>query len=711
MANTIYSTINNNLLPQVFITSIIVENNNITVDGTIEFDTNIINNTSIKNFDYFKYLNVEIFASSDMLGPSSFFAIENINSFPFNFSKKIPCDTSVDQTIRIFTAFSTQFFSDYNITPSQRRLLEQTYFGPDRLNWFEYPLLNEEGQLIQDLIDTNGKQVSTIASDLRTVSFFEEDLQLSYQGTDSEKRQYIDLFESSYNSDVMKNYFNFDYQSFFLDHSYFKDDDYKGSTITLNIIENNRLLDIIVITHIADLQITLSSRNSISYLVSNQNGTALIYFTDQYDNSYGSVNKSYVIQATYLDNTYTKFYNPINNSGYYFNILNGYSQVKNIISIAQRFSTFNSANPDITPFYLNLNNNKFTNSFINFYDERITYFANFNIRVDLPYICNGLIQIINKFLPPEEKLNVVEEADKLVQALNLENSNINTYYTFFNSCDKIFSTIESILSSNNTFVFTYNKSFPITHELSNAYFSVYDKNIINNNLLKVLTVNDVKQILLVSDSTTNLVIPQYFNFFNDQYKIQDNLNYDTEFYSYLLEYIDAKNGNRDIIGEQEITSDNFFASYGTTFEVEAVSNTTNKPKNLLGINKKTTLFSDATTSYKKTFYQTKPKIKEIKSFNKDEKQSLNERNKLLTSLLVGETKEILTQEFLTPKITLMYYDNTANNNWIFINDTTQLKTNMFIKASVVDSSDTIFSKNRIPTEKINLYDNYFVIGS
>ena len=78
--------------------------------------------------------------------------------------------------------------------------------------------------------------------------------------------------------------------------------------------------------------------------------------------------------------------------------------------------------------------------------------------------------------------------------------------------------------------------------------------------------------------------------------------------------------------------------------------------------------------------------------------------------MVGETRDKPTMQFVTPKLSFMYYDYNVEGNWVIIDNNTVISPNMLIKISITDTTDTIFSLNIIPQEKIDLISNYFIIG-
>lgn len=682
----------NELLPKIFVTSLSVDNTTVSVGISVEPRTTNLDRY-FTDTEYLKYLKVGI----ELEGAPKLFI--EVDQLPLNIEKTISVNTQQALNLNILVGFDVvSFATDNRLTNTQKALLENTY---GKVNGFIYPLLNEQGELITELTDVDGQIVSTIAADVRVITFF-ENLDLEYQTIEKENDIYFDIIGSSYDQNKINNFINFDYGKFLSNNSYFKEQNYRDFDIQINITNDNAILDTIDIVYQTASQIKFTSKNKISTLIKQQNKRIYFHFSDQYDNNSTYVNKNYNFQVVYVDKTYTNFYNPYDSTGYFIDVLNGYSQLKNIIDVANRFSSYNVNPPDTNPLYLNLNNNKFTSLFLNFYANRIEYYKEFNIDIVIPTLMLDIVTVINKFL--STKLDVEEEANKLTNALNLSNCKITTYYEFFKICDTIFNKIQYILSQYATPTVFYTKNYSFSTPISNAFYSIGGY---KNTTIPTIGLDDFKQFL--NFEPTELKMPKLFYYYGEEYTIDTTLDFDTELYNYILEYVDSKNGDRQIVKVPEATSDNFFQKYGTTYDL--LDTTKSTQTNLLLQSKKNTLFSTVTNpTYLTSISSNRLKIRDIKNLNNDEKATITDTNKLKLSLLVGETRDKPTMQFVTPKLSFMYYDYNVEGNWVIIDNNTVISPNMLIKISITDTTDTIFSLNIIPQEKIDLISNYFIIG-
>lgn len=682
----------NELLPKTFITSLSVDNTTLSVGISVEPRTTNLDRY-FTDTEYLKYLKVGI----ELEGAPKL--IIDVDQLPLNIEKTISVNTQQALNLTILIGFDiTSFARDNRLTDTQKNLLLNLY---GRTNLFIYPLLNEEGDLITQLTDVDGQIVSTIAADVRAITFF-ENLYLEYQTIEKQNDIYFDIIGSSYDQNKINNFINFDYGKFLSNNSYFKEENYRNFDIQINITNDNVILDTIDVVYQTASQIKFTSKNKISTLIKQQNKLIHFHFSDHYDNNSTYINKNYNFQVVYVDKTYTNFYNPYDSTGYFIDVLNSYSQLKNIIDVANRFSSYNINPPDTNPLYLNLNNNKFTSLFLDFYANRIEYYKEFNIDIVIPTLMLNIITIINKFLSTE--LDVEEEANKLTNALNLSNCKITTYYEFFKVCDKIFNKIQYILSQYGTPTTFYTKNYSFSTPISNAFYSIGGY---KETTIPTISLNNFKQFL--NFEPTILKMPKLFYYYGEEYTIDTTLDFDTELYNYILEYVDSKNGNRQLIKIPEATSDNFFQKYGTTYDIsDAIKST---QTNLLLQSKKNTLFSNVTNpTYLTSVPPQRLKIGDIQNLNKDEKVTITDTNKLKLSLLIGETRDKPTMQFITPKLSFMYYDYNIEGNWVMIDNSTIISPNMLIKISITDIIDTIFSLNLIPQEKIDLISNYFIIG-
>lgn len=682
----------NELLPKIFITSLSVDNTTVSVGISVEPRTTNLDRY-FTDTEYLKYLKVGIeLENADKL-------VVDVTQLPLNIEKTISVNTQQALNLNVLIGFDiNSFATDNRLTSTQKLLLANTY---GTVNGFIYPLLNEQGELITELTDSNGQNVSTIAADVRVITFF-ENLDLEYQTIEKENNIYFDIIGSSYDQNKINNFINFDYGTFLNNNSYFKEDNYTDFDIQINIANNNIVLDTIDITYQTPSQVKFTSKNKISTLIKQENKRIHFHFSDEYDDNSTYINKNYNFEIVYVDKTYTNFYNPYNSAGYFVELLNGYSQLKNIIDIANRFSSYNINPPDTNPLYLNLNNNKFTSLFLDFYTNRIEYYKEFNIDIDIPTLMLKIVTVINKFI--STKLDVEQETNKLINALNLSNCKITTYYEFFKICDTIFNKIQYILSQYGTPTIFYTKNYNFSASISNAFYSIGGY---KNTIIPTIGLNDFKQFL--NFEPTQLKMPKLFYYYGEEYTIDTTLDFDTELYNYILEYVDSKNGDRQLVKIPEATSDNFFQKYGTIYE--ALDTTKSIQTNLLLQSKKNTLFSTVSNpTYITSISSNRLKIRDIKNLNNDEKATITDTNKLKLSLLVGETRDKPTMQFVTPKLSFMYYDYNIEGNWVLIDNNTIISPNMLIKILITDTLDTIFSLNGIPQEKIDLISNYFIIG-
>jgi hypothetical protein len=683
---------NNELLPKTFITSLSVDNTTISVGILVEPRTTNLDRY-FTDSEYLKYLQVGIRLEGVPI------LLIGVDQLPLNIEKTIAVNTQQALNLAVLIGFDINSFArDNRLTDPQKNLLLNTYGS---VNEFIYPLLNEEGELITQLIDVNGQSVSTIAADVRAITFF-ENLDLEYQTIEKENDIYFDIIGSSYDQNKINNFINFDYGKFINNNSYFKQENYRDFNIQINITNDNILLDTIDIVYQSSTEVRFISKNKISTLIKQENKLIYFHFSDQYDNNSTYINKNYNFQVVYVDKSYTNFYNPYGSTGYFIDVLNNYMQLKNVIDVANRFSSYNVNPPDTDPLYLNLNNNKFTSLFLDFYANRIEYYKQFNINIIISTLMLDIITIINKFL--STKLDVEEEAIKLTNALNLSNCKITTYYEFFKVCDRIFNKIQYILSQYGTPTIFYTKNYKFSTSISNAFYSIGGY---KNTTIPTIGLSNFKQFL--NFEITTLKMPKLFYYYGEEFIIDTTLDFNTELYNYILEYVDSKNGDRQPIRVPETTSDNFFQKYGTTYDVLDTAKSTQT--NLLLQSKKNTLFSNVTNpTYLTSVPPQRLKIRDIKDLNKDEKTTITDTNKLLLSLLTGETIDKPTMQFITPKLSFSYYDYAVEGNWIIIDNNTNILPNMLIKMLITDISNTIFSLNRIPQEKIDLISNYFIIG-
>jgi len=683
---------NNELLPKTFITSLSVDNTTISIGILVESRTTNLDRY-FTDSEYLKYLQVGIRLEGVPI------LLIGVDQLPLNIEKTIAVNTQQALNLAVLIGFDINSFArDNRLTDPQKKLLLNTY---GRANEFIYPLLNEEGELITQLIDVDGKSVSTIAADVRAITFF-ENLDLEYQTIEKENDIYFDIIGSSYDQNKINNFINFDYGKFINNNSYFKQENYRDFNIQINITNDNILLDTIDIVYQSSTEVRFISKNKISTLIKQENKLIYFHFSDQYDNNSTYINKNYNFQVVYVDKSYTNFYNPYGSTGYFIDVLNNYMQLKNVIDVANRFSSYNVKPPDTDPLYLNLNNNKFTSLFLDFYANRIEYYKQFNINIIISTLMLDIITIINKFL--STKLDVEEEAIKLTNALNLSNCKITTYYEFFKVCDRIFNKIQYILSQYGTPTIFYTKNYKFSTSISNAFYSIGGY---KNTTIPTIGLSNFKQFL--NFEITTLKMPKLFYYYGEEFIIDTTLDFDTELYNYTLEYVDSKNGDRQPIRVPETTSDNFFQIYGTTYDL--LDTIKSEQSNLLLQSKKNTLFSTVINpTYRTSVPPQRLKIRDIKDLNKDEKTTITDTNKLLLSLLTGETIDKPTMQFITPKLSFSYYDYAVEGNWIIIDNNTNILPNMLIKMLITDISNTIFSLNRIPQEKIDLISNYFIIG-
>lgn len=677
---------NNPKLPNVYITKAILENDSISVTLSIEEGSESgVNNFS--NLNYFKYLKFNVSISFGDVGAATELQIDEIpKTTTVNF---IDIDTTGLLSVDVETYFdSTQYIVDNNIVDTNLySLVIATLGGSVRL---AYPVLDFNGELILQLTDVDGTTVQSIVSDYRSITSLENLNFVKSPSVQEERPIYFNFLVSDVVGSKVNNFVSFNYKKFLRNNSYFSSDNFDDFSMQINISNSLKNLENIVIN--ANGFFTKSQNTK---LISKSDEIILFYFEDTNVLDVDEYVTSYKLNVSYVDKTYSKFYNGFEQTGSYYDVYNQYVQFKNKVFLAQKYSDY-PYNPNIKqPFYLDLSTDRFTNEFVSFCERT---------GINLSSLINNLVNVvINPFLNSDQQITQVT-IDKIVSSLQFDVSTYTLYTSFFKTVDNIFSQIKNnYLIKSKATTTIYNKNYPIKEKVNSSFFLIDD---INNDGIPKLQLDKMRNIINRYDSKSNTVRPKSISNNKEKNEILDSLEFDSTTFNHISSFTKALQDNKKLnLSTQLITEDSYLQKLGVTLTVGYLES----PNVFTPSNKTETFRTSPSSTPKKGLKSNNLTLQDISKADVNLKSKIKQTNQFSHALNFGKFKEKVTKEEVTPKLYLFYYNEQVDGYWSRLTKFTTITKNMLIKIEKDLEDETIFTKAGVPIIKVPLENNYFIL--
>ncbi len=693
--NEIYKNITNPFLPNIIIDSILLKDNNIVVTYKLES----IDQITISNFtanDYFKYL--EILVSC---GESSF-VVNNTSVIPSTNTVNLSYSRDINLSLDFGISFDLERLkNDLNVNSTAFMAIGRISILNIN-NQLSYPITDTSGEVINTVVD-DGIEVPTKVIDYRKITNL-NNIQLKEPFLESEINEvYFTSLGSSTYGKRLSTFIEFDFLNYLKYNSFFSNDNYDNFSMLLTITDNSQTIDKINISRTNGNNINFVSINEKSFRIRSNSNKVLFYFYEEFISN-TEINKSYNIKIDYVDTTFLNFYYIQQNTGFFLETINKFNILKNNINIAKKFSDYQDSINKINPFYLVLDTDKFTNQFNNFYNSQILkYNSSFNIDITTNSIIDDIIQVINKFAVTAVTTEQVDQLKNDLAITDNTNCTYSSYISFFEIVDGIFDKIQNeYLSKSTATKRQYIKSLPITKiEISDQYYVYNDITFINSiPIFSLNTFNDI----IISSSFSNIT-PKYFYNFGNLLTIDNNLDYETEAYNSVFNFITkTKNKTRSKENAEISFGEEILSQYSLTYSVSSpVLSFVPKQSSI-----KPSQFSTELPQQKFSFNKTLT-VNQIKNLDSDILSGIRQDNKFIHSLAIGKTLEKPIPESMAPVLQFFYYEQ-EDQQWKSVVSTTKLVSGTLIKVIHLVTNESLLSASKISKEKIHLDSNYFVLG-
>jgi len=693
--NEVVQTINNDILPIITIENIILEKDKvfITFKAVANQEINIGNFTSQ---DYFKYLEI-------VVNCGGVFETVSITELPITRNIVLNVSVTGETNVSVASNFSiNKIIEDFSLVGSSTRIV---YNLLGSSNTTIYPLTDTDTNLVDPVIQ-DGIEIPTKVIDYRYIEQLDSFDLITPTETDpttiNNTVYFISLGSSTYGK-VLTTFVEFNFKQYLENNSYFKNEEFNDFSISIVIGDQNIVIDNIILTKTKNSNVNLiSNNNKTKILYNNNNGKILFYFTEEFTSSQ-TIDKSYILKVTYVDKTYTNFYNSQQSTGTFFDMLNDYTKLKNLIFIGKKYNAYLADPIKPNPFYLILDNERFTDQFVSFCNrQQFLFNPNDSTKITIDEFTNNtvesLITNINKFA--KVKISDLEK-EAVKKSLLVSNTTLSVYLDFFKIMDVILSTIQKALNSVTLTNKTYTKTLPITKtEICQQYY-VFDTLNFSNSV-PTYSIDKFKELI------KNLVItPRYFYSFGKFLEISNNIDFDDETFNTIKDHLStANNKKRSRDNAELVFGEELFSQYSISYsKTSHILVEKELPRST------TTQFSNVLTTKKSLSPTQNLKISDITKLDKDVLSTIKQSNRLLTGVLLGKPVTTIKKEEISPILRFFYWEK-IDSSWKYISgeNLSIIRANLLIKAVRYITSDSLLNASKTPVENLHLDSNYFILG-
>jgi hypothetical protein len=693
--NEVVQTINNDILPIITIENIILEKDKvfITFKAVANQEINIGNFTSQ---DYFKYLEI-------VVNCGGVFETVSITELPITRNIVLNVSVTGETNVSVASNFSiNKIIEDFSLVGSSTRIV---YNLLGSSNTTIYPLTDTDTNLVDPVIQ-DGIEIPTKVIDYRYIEQLDSFDLITPTETDpttiNNTVYFISLGSSTYGK-VLTTFVEFNFKQYLENNSYFKNEEFNDFSISIVIGDQNIVIDNIILTKTKNSNVNLiSNNNKTKILYNNNNGKILFYFTEEFTSSQ-TIDKSYILKVTYVDKTYTNFYNSQQSTGTFFDMLNDYTKLKNLIFIGKKYNAYLADPIKPNPFYLILDNERFTDQFVSFCNrQQFLFNPNDSTKITIDEFTNNtvesLITNINKFA--KVKISDLEK-EAVKKSLLVSNTTLSVCLDFFKIMDVILSTIQKALNSVTLTNKTYTKTLPITKtEICQQYY-VFDTLNFSNSV-PTYSIDKFKELI------KNLVItPRYFYSFGKFLEISNNIDFDDETFNTIKDHLStANNKKRSRDNAELVFGEELFSQYSITYsKTSHILVEKELPRST------TTQFSNVLTTKKSLSPTQNLKISDITKLDKDVLSTIKQSNRLLTGVLLGKPVTTIKKEEISPILRFFYWEK-IDSSWKYISgeNLSIIRANLLIKAVRYITSDSLLNASKTPVENLHLDSNYFILG-
>ena len=693
--NEVVQTINNDILPIITIENIILEKDKvfITFKAVANQEINIGNFTSQ---DYFKYLEI-------VVNCGGVFETVSITELPITRNIVLNVSVTGETNVSVASNFSiNKIIEDFSLVGSSTRIV---YNLLGSSNTTIYPLTDTDTNLVDPVIQ-DGIEIPTKVIDYRYIEQLDSFDLITPTETDpttiNNTVYFISLGSSTYGK-VLTTFVEFNFKQYLENNSYFKNEEFNDFSISIVIGDQNIVIDNIILTKTKNSNVNLiSNNNKTKILYNNNNGKILFYFTEEFTSSQ-TIDKSYILKVTYVDKTYTNFYNSQQSTGTFFDMLNDYTKLKNLIFIGKKYNAYLADPIKPNPFYLILDNERFTDQFVSFCNrQQFLFNPNDSTKITIDEFTNNtvesLITNINKFA--KVKISDLEK-EAVKKSLLVSNTTLSVCLDFFKIMDVILSTIQKALNSVTLTNKTYTKTLPITKtEICQQYY-VFDTLNFSNSV-PTYSIDKFKELI------KNIVItPRYFYSFGKFLEISNNIDFDDETFNTIKDHLStANNKKRSRDNAELVFGEELFSQYSISYsKTSHILVEKELPRST------TTQFSNVLTTKKSLSPTQNLKISDITKLDKDVLSTIKQSNKLLTGVLLGKPVTTIKKEEISPILRFFYWEK-IDSSWKYISgeNLSIIRANLLIKAVRYITSDSLLNASKTPVENLHLDSNYFILG-
>jgi len=693
--NEVVQTINNDILPIITIENIILEKDKvfITFKAVANQEINIGNFTSQ---DYFKYLEI-------VVNCGGVFETVSITELPITRNIVLNVSVTGETNVSVASNFSiNKIIEDFSLVGSSTRIV---YNLLGSSNTTIYPLTDTDTNLVDPVIQ-DGIEIPTKVIDYRYIEQLDSFDLITPTETDpttiNNTVYFISLGSSTYGK-VLTTFVEFNFKQYLENNSYFKNEEFNDFSISIVIGDQNIVIDNIILTKTKNSNVNLiSNNNKTKILYNNNNGKILFYFTEEFTSSQ-TIDKSYILKVTYVDKTYTNFYNSQQSTGTFFDMLNDYTKLKNLIFIGKKYNAYLADPIKPNPFYLILDNERFTDQFVSFCNrQQFLFNPNDSTKITIDEFTNNtvesLITNINKFA--KVKISDLEK-EAVKKSLLVSNTTLSVYLDFFKIMDVILSTIQKALNSVTLTNKTYTKTLPITKtEICQQYY-VFDTLNFSNSV-PTYSIDKFKELI------KNIVItPRYFYSFGKFLEISNNIDFDDETFNTIKDHLStANNKKRSRDNAELVFGEELFSQYSISYsKTSHILVEKELPRST------TTQFSNVLTTKKSLSPTQNLKISDITKLDKDVLSTIKQSNRLLTGVLLGKPVTTIKKEEISPILRFFYWEK-IDSSWKYISgeNLSIIRANLLIKAVRYITSDSLLNASKTPVENLHLDSNYFILG-
>ena len=691
---SIVTTSINELLPILRLNDITVSQSLVTTENILEIlnDTknlkinisfDIIQNIteldkSITDQEYYKYLE----ATVKLLNETGEFSNQTISLTNDNFKPVINKLVSfsninssyLDAVITVNINFD-RFAQEFGITQDQLEIIRMLYSIPRQIT---YPIIRDNSVVLT--FDDGSKSLN---KDLRILDGLEKFDPTFTANYNLFLNYFSDLF-TTHNNNKTTSFFTFDLNTFLRDSSYFYQDALLAYEVTMTITYNYKIIDEIKISNNSFI-----SKNGITILHKNVSGLCLLSFTHDITYEPDVFNASVKIEISNNDKTFTNYFDSLNNTGKFKNLYQTLVQIKNILLLAKRYT-----NPDQQPYYLNLESDKFTDQFENFYNEKIVFFKKYNLDLTLSnFIRDTLTLVYNRF-----SSNVIDNSQiqTIINSLSLENASYSVWIKAFKTFETIYDSINVLLlnTKTNSF-FKKTKLFEVLIRKSNSFYSLSD--VVT---YEIVPTEDYKSLKDNFIAERNFVYANYFNGIDEQYQIKNDIRINDESYNAISSYVNSKKNkttNKNLLDFNNL-------GFGATLKEQKIEEKNNKTS----LNKSLDTNIQTTINKNNKTVSNALKVKDVRVLNDSEKLLLSTKNSFILNLQNGIEISNITKDTVSPKLVVSKYNLTINQ-WETVLDINTIQDKDFIKLEAIDAPD-LFELNDVEPDKLDLVNNYFIVS-